>query len=191
MRRRRAFLGRPAADELRVGRLAKDDPRLRPFVAQDACDAGDRSARAVAGDEVVEPLGEVVDDLAAGGGLVDRCVGLGFELVGEEPAVRLRQLDGLVVHADALLGAWREHDLRAEHAHQLATLDGEAVGHRHDQRVALLRADHRESDAGVATGGLHDGLAGLQGAVALGLFDDVDREPVLDGGSGLKYSAFT
>ena len=104
----------------------------------------------------------------------------GLELVREEPAVRLRELDRLLVHADALLRARRQHDLGAEHAHQLAPLDREAVRHGDDQRIALLRAHHGEADAGVAAGRLDHGLAGLQRAVALGRLDDVDREPILD-----------
>ena len=105
---------------------------------------------------------------------------VGLELAGEEPAVGLGQFHGLAVHAEALLGARRQHHLGAQHAHQLAALDREAVGHGDDQRIALLGADHGEADAGVAAGRLDHGLAGLQRAAALGLLDDVERQPVLD-----------
>ena len=104
---------------------------------------------------------EVVDDLAGRGRLVDVGIGLRLELVRQEPAIRLGQFDRLLVHAEALLGPRRQHDLGAEHAHQLAPFDREAVGHGDDQRVALLRADHREPDAGVAARRLDDGLARL------------------------------
>ena len=131
--------------------------------------AGDRAAGAVAGDEAVEPRsGEIVDDLARRRRLVDGRVGLGLELAGEEPAIGLGQFLGLLVHAEALLRARRQHDLGAQHAHQLAALDGKAVGHGHDQRIALLRADHGEADAGVAAGRLDHRLARLQRAAALG-----------------------
>jgi hypothetical protein len=50
--------------------------------------------------------------------------------------------------------------LRAEEAHQAAPLHREVLGHRHHERIALLRADHGQRDAGIAAGGLDDGLAG-------------------------------
>ena len=89
-------------------------------------------------------------------------VGLGLELARKKPAIGFDQFDRLFVHADALLGARRQHHFGPEHAHELAALDGEAVGHRHDERIAFLRADHGEPDAGIAAGRLDDGLARLQ-----------------------------
>ena len=53
------------------------------------------------------------------------------------------------------------------------------LGHRDDERIALLRAHHREPDAGVAARRLDHGLAGLELAAALGVFDDAEREAVL------------
>src|SRR5690606_38242188 len=50
-----ALLDLTAAEELRVRGLAEDDLHFRSLAAQDATDAGDGAARAVAGDEVVEP----------------------------------------------------------------------------------------------------------------------------------------
>jgi hypothetical protein len=44
-----------------------------------------------------------------------------------------------------------------------------------------LRADHGEADAGVAAGGLDDGLAGLERAGAFGVLDDAEGEAVFDG----------
>ena len=107
-------------------------------------------------------------------------VRLRFELVGEEPAVRLGELDGLLIHPEAFERARREDDLGAEHAHELAPLDGEAVGHGHHERIALLRADHGEADARIAACRLDNGLAGLECAAALAFLNDVERKPVLD-----------
>ena len=122
----------------------------------------------------------------AGGGLVDIGVGFGLELVGEEPAIRLGQLDRLAVHAQSLLGARRQHHLGSENPHQLAPLDGETVRHGHDQRIAFLCTDHGKTDAGVAAGRFDDSLTGLQRAAALGGLDDVDGEPVFHGGCGIE-----
>ena len=46
--------------------------------------------------------------------------------------------------------------------------------------IALLGADHRQPDAGVAARGLHHGLAGPQPAVAFRRLDDAERDAVLD-----------
>ena len=76
----------------------------------------------------------------------------------------------------ALFGPWRQHHFGAEKSHQLAPLDRETVGHRDDEGIALRGADHGEADAGIAAGGLHDRLAGLEVAAALGFLDDADRQ---------------
>jgi hypothetical protein len=92
----------------------------------------------------------------------------------------LRQLDGLGQHAGALLPRRREHHLRAEETHQLASFDAEVLGHHDHERIALARAHHRQADAGVSAGRLDHRLAGLERAAALGGLDDAEREPVLD-----------
>src|SRR5690606_23278116 len=102
------------------------------------------------------------------------------ELPAEEPAVRLGELACLREHARTLLRRRRQHDLRTEEAQQLAALDAEAFGHRHDERIAFLRADHREADAGVAARRLDDGLPGGELAGLLGALDDGARHAVLD-----------
>jgi hypothetical protein len=117
---------------------------------------------------------------------VDLGVGLGLELAGEEPAVLLGQLLRLHVHAEALLRPRRQHHLGAEEAHQLPALDREAVGHGDHQRIALGGADHGQADAGVAAGRLDHGLARLQRSRALGILDDAEREPVLDGAGRIE-----
>ena len=55
-----------------------------------------------------------------------------------------------------------------------------------DQRIALLRADHRQPDAGVAARRLDDRLTGFQASVPFGRFDDVERQPVLDRGGRIE-----
>lgn len=68
----------------------------------------------------------------------------------------------------------------AEESHQATPLDTEVLRHRHHERVALRRADHREADARVATGRLDDRLPRLQQSLALGVFDHTERESILD-----------
>ena len=147
-----------------------------------AGDALQRAAGAESGDPVVEALAfEVVEDLLGGRSGVEVGVGFVLELAGEEPAVRLGEFDGFGDHAGAAAGGWGDDDFRAEEAHQPAALDAEGLGHGDDERVALLCAHHGEADAGVAAGGLDHGLAGLELAAALGIFDDSEGETVFDG----------
>jgi hypothetical protein len=61
-----------------------------------------------------------------------------------------------------------------------AALGAEAFGHRDDERVTLLRTDHRQADAGVAAGCLDDGLPGSKFAGALGVLDHAKRQTILD-----------
>ena len=63
---------------------------------------------------------------------------------------------------------------------------GEGLRHDEDERVALLRADHGEADAGVAAGELDDGLAGLEFSGPLGVFDHAEGEAVFDGAEGIE-----
>ena len=175
-----AFLRRAGTDQRGVGGLRQDDLRVRAFLAQHAGNARDGAAGAIAGHPVVELLAlEVGHDLARRGVFVDLGVGGGLELAGQEPAVLLGQFNGLVVHAGALEFLWRQHDLGAEEAHQPAALDGEAFSHGDDQRITLGGAHHGKADAGIARGGLDDGLAGLERAGLLGFLDDRDGEAVL------------
>ena len=107
-------------------------------------------------------------------------VRLVLELASEEPAVGVRQLHGLGHHPGAAGRRRGEHDLGAEEAHQLPALHAEGFRHGDDQRVPLLRAHHRQADAGVAAGGFHHGLAGLEGTATLGILDHAERQAILD-----------
>jgi hypothetical protein len=106
-------------------------------------------------------------------------VGFGLKLVAEEPAVLLTELGGLGDHPSALARLGRHDDLGAEHAHNLATLDGERLGHRDDALVPALRAEHRDRNARVARRRLDDRVARLEEALCLGVLDDPQREAVL------------
>ena len=181
-----------AADQLRIGRLAKDDPGFGPLLAQDAADARDRAAGAIAGDEIIKPRSrEVGDDFARGRRLVDVGVGFGLELTGEEPAICLGKLDGLAVHAEALLGARRQHHLGSENPHQLAPLDGETVRHGHDQGISLLGTDHGKTDAGIAAGRLDDGLSGFSVPLRSAASMMLTASRSFTEAAGLKNSALT
>jgi hypothetical protein len=164
----------------RVVGLGGDDARLRRALTQHAGHALERAAGAETADEVVQgTFREVGQDLLRRGRGMS--VGIGFvgELPAEEPAVFLGQFDRLVQHAGSLLRRRREHHFRAEETHQAATFDAEVFRHRDDQRIALLRADHGQADAGIAAGGLDDCLPRFQRAVALGRLNDAECQAVL------------
>ena len=160
---------------------ATNDLRLGTFLVEHARHALERAAGAEARHPVVEPLArEVGDDLRAV--VREWIVGVRFvlELAREEPAVLLRQLDRLLHHARPAVRRRRENDLRAEEAHQLATLDAERLGHRHDERISL-RAHTMASPMPVLP--LVASITvcpGLSAPVRLRVFDDAERETILD-----------
>ncbi len=176
-RRRRAIVSARLRDAARqhgrIIRLADDNRRAGTSLAQHAGDALKRAAGAEAGDEVVEAdIFEVLEYLDCRGFRMKVGIGFVLELAAQKPAMRLRELDGLGEHAAAFLRRRCQHDLRAEEAHHLAALDAEVLGHGHDQGIALLRADHGKTDAGVAAGRFDDGLTRLQLTSPLRVFDD-------------------
>ena len=182
-----ALLSGSAREHGRVGGLADHDLRCRPLLGEHTRNALERAAGAEAGDPVIEPLaGEVGEDLGRRGPRVHVGVGLVLELAGEEPAVRAGQLNGLVHHARALLGRRREHHLRAEETHETPALHAEGLGHRHDKGITLLRAHHREADAGVATRGLDYGLSRFERSRPFGVLDDAEGEAVLHGAERIE-----
>ncbi len=172
---------RDAACEHRgVVGFADHDAGAGTLLLQDARHAAQRSAGAEAGDPVVErQVRERVQDLDGGGPRVGLGVGRILELPRLPPAVLMRQLLGFRDHSRALVRGRREHHPGAEKPHQLAALDAEALRHRDHQRIALLRANHGQPDAGVAAGRLDHGLTGPQRSAALGILDDTERQAIL------------
>mmetsp|Transcript_91806 Transcript_91806/g.264147 ORF Transcript_91806/g.264147 Transcript_91806/m.264147 type:complete len:207 (+) Transcript_91806:524-1144(+) len=186
---RRAFLLFAAADEGRALGLGEDDLALRTRQSEHLADALESAARAVARDPVVElqaGAGEGRQDLRPRRLLVVSRVRLGLELAGEKKAVLRGKLLSLLHHACAAERRRRDDNLRAEHAHDLATLHGEGSGDDGDEFVAALGADHGQCDAGVAARGLDHGAAGLQLAAGLRSFDDRQRKPILHRAQGVE-----
>ena len=75
----------------------------------------------------------------------------------------------------------REHDLRAEEAHQLAPLDAEVLGHRRRRADSPCCAQTIARPMPVLP--LVASITvwpGFERAAALGVLDDAEREPVLD-----------
>ena len=186
MRRRGRPVGQPllldpGLEQRRIRRLADDDLRVGALRSQNAADALQRAAGAVAGHPEIEPVaGEVVDDFARGGAGMEVRIGFVLELPCHEPAVGFGQFDRLLDHSDRSLGGRRQHDLGAEKAHQSPPFDAEGLGHRDNKRIAFRGADHGEADAGVAARRLDDGLAGLELAGLLRRLDDPQSQTVLD-----------
>jgi hypothetical protein len=170
-----------APEHLRVIGLSGDNPYGGVVHLQPAGYAQQCPARAESGNERVQPLVLHVGDNLAGCGA---CVNLGirfiFKLSAQEPAVFLCEFRGLIEHARSFLGRGRQYHPGTEETQHLAPFDTEAFGHRDDQRIALGRTDHRQSNARIAARCFHDGLAGLELAAALGIFDHGQRHTVFD-----------
>src|ERR1700733_1836986 len=171
----------PGLEQRRVRRLADDDLRAGTLPSQNAADALQRAAGAVAGHPKVERVaGEVVDDFARGGAGVEIRIGFILELPRHEPAVGFGQFDRFLDHSYRSLGSGRQHDFGAQKAHQSPPFDAEALGHRDNERIPFSGAHHRKSDAGVAARRLDDRLTGLEFAGLLRRLDNAKRQPVLD-----------
>src|SRR5690606_6915279 len=169
------------AEELRVGWFTAHDAGIRPLPPQNATDARNGASGAVASYEIIQArASEIIHDLARRGHFVNVRICFGFKLTGKEPAIGFGQFHGLLVHAETLERTRSQDDLGPEHPHQLAALNREAVGHRDDKRITLLGADDRQADAGIAARRLNDGLPRFEQAAPFRIFDNVEREPVLD-----------
>ena len=114
-------------------------------------------------------------------------VGGVVELVGNEGAGNGgRQLFSLADGAQHPLRARGQDQLSAVAGHQLLPLYAHGVGHDDDGPVAPGGGHSRQSDAGVAGGGLDDGCAGLQQAPLLRVVQHGPGHPVLGGAAGVE-----
>ena len=149
------------------------------------------AAGADAGDEDIEPFGEIGEDFLRGGAGVNLDIGRVFELLGNPGAGVLGgefggALDG-AFHA-ALAGG--EVEGRAIGLHQAAALDGHGFRHHQDELVAFDRRDQGQADAGIAGSRLDDQPAGLKRAAGLGGLDHGERDTVLDRPAGIAALGF-
>src|SRR6202158_5692473 len=121
----------------------------------------------------------VAPDLRAGAGVMrEGIIGIG-KLIQNQPLARIAHALGRVarkLHA-ALFG--REHELGAESRHRLPPFDTQMLGHHEHHAIAAHRCHHRERDAGIAAGGLDQGVARLDEAAALGAEHHRERRAVL------------
>src|SRR5688500_15944240 len=185
------LLLRAAGEHRRVSGLTHDHLRLGALLLEHAPDSLERAARADPGHPIIETLtGEIVHDLARRRARVKVGVGLVLELPGEKPSVRRGELDRLPDHPRASLGRGREDDLRPQEAHQASTFDAEALGHGDHERIAVLRADNRQADTGVATRRLDHRLSRLERARPLRVLDYAKSETILDGAERVERLDF-
>ena len=149
------------------------------------------AAGAHAGDERVQPVGEVGQDFLGGGAHVDVDVGRVFKLLRNPRAGGLcLQFLGAGDGALHALFAGRQVKLRAVGQHQAAALNAHAVGHHQNQLVALDGGHQGQANARVARGGLDDGAAGLQRARFFCVFHHGQRNAVLDRATGVAALGF-
>jgi hypothetical protein len=168
--------------------IGADDQHVGPLLLEVASGPRDRPTRADGDHERVDLAAGLLPDLGPGClvmcvrvapvRVLVRLVGAG-DLFGEpvrDRVVALRRLGRDRVGAD--------HDLGAVGAQKRDLLLAHLVGHDEDAAVALERRRDRKADAGIAGGRLDDRAARLQLPAALGLLDQLDADPVLDGAAG-------
>ena len=73
----------------------------------------------------------------------------------------------------------RDHHLGAKRLQQSNLLLRHFVGHSKDAAIALQCGGDCQTDSGVSAGAFHDGAARPQLALALGLLDDGQPDPIL------------
>ena len=84
------------------------------------------------------------------------------------------------------VGGFEKLDLAAELADEVAALDAGRLAHEDVDLVALSGTDHGEGNPGVAASAFEDDGVGVKEPAGLGVFDDAEGEPVLDGAGGIE-----
>ncbi len=160
-------------------RLHADDLNGRILLLEKARAAHNRAGGAHAADEVGQLAAGIAPNLRRGTFVMrQRIIGIG-ELVENNPPPRVAQLFRRVprqLHA-ALFR--RQHQLRAVHAHGLATLRALIFRHHQNDFVAAHRRHHRQRNAGITAGGLNQRIARLDVAPRLSPRNHRKRRPVL------------
>ena len=82
--------------------------------------------------------------------------------------------------------AWSDYQFRAIGGQNALALVRSAVGQAKLHGITERRTDHGVGDAGVAAGGINDGLAGLERAARQPRLDHAERRPVLYRAAGVK-----
>ena len=150
---------------------------------------GQRAGRTDADDDGVHIMLSLRPDLRRGAAFVGQRVGRVVELIGEEGVgnfLRQPRRNVLVVIGMALadVGAGDVH-LGAHRLEVQDLLGGHLVRHHQHHSVTLGTADQGQAQAGVAGGGLDDGAAGSQAAIALGGVDHRQADAILDRTAGV------
>ena len=178
---------RPPGEHRRLRRLDRDDLHARELVLQDLAHAGDasRRCRRPATNASRRPStasrisSAVVRRWISGFAGFWNCCGMKYSGCSRTSSSAAKTAPR---HA---LDGGREVDLGAEAREEPLALDAHVLRHGEDQPVALHRRDHRQPDAGVAAGRLHDGGARLEHAAALGVLDHRHGDPVLHAAAGV------
>ena len=88
-------------------------------------------------------------------------------------------------------GPGSENDFRAEGEQKHAALQAHGFGHGENQLVAFDCRDERETDSGVAAGGLdEDGFARMDFSFALGLGNHADADAIFHTAKGILAFEF-
>ena len=179
--------GLAAGEQGRGGGLHGHNPHVGVLLLQVAAHACNGAAGTYAGHEDVHLAVGIVPDLWAGGAVVGPGIGGGIKLTGQEAARdRGGDLLGLFHGARHTALGRGQHQLRTVGGQQLPALQAHGLGHGEDDLVATGQAHGRETYAGVAGGGLHDGAAGQELALFFGVFNHFQGYTILYGAGGVE-----
>ncbi|VTR64010.1 hypothetical protein DESC_120102 [Desulfosarcina cetonica] len=144
------------------------------------------------GHQVGQGAAGLLPDLHRRSKVVGLPVGRIVVLIGHEIGVGIfaGQAVDLLDGAVGTQVAGREQNIGPACAQDLLAFDAGRLAHGQQQRVALDRTDHRQADAGIAAGGLDNGLAGFEFSRTLAGFDHRQGRPVLDRAAGIEVLQF-
>ncbi len=160
------------------------------FLLQVLAGTGNRATGADAADEAVDLPVRVLPDLRARGqvvglGIVHVVILIGVEAAGCLPRNALGDLHVALRMVMGQIGA-RDDDPRSVGLEHVDLFPAHLVGHGEHATIAAHRSGHREPEAGVTRGALHQGRAGPEQTGLFGAAHHVHRHAVLDRPAGIE-----
>src|SRR5579871_69552 len=182
-RRRRSIsisrLLNPAREHRRIGRLAHHNLRLRSLLRKHTRDTLQRPSRTKPRNPIIQSLTlEIVHDLPSRRPRVHIRIRFIRKLTRQKPSMRLGQLHRLGHHSHPSRSRGSQHNLRPQEPHQLAPFHAESLRHRHNKRIPLLRAHHRQPDPRIPTRSLDHRLSGLQLSSLFSILNHTKRQTI-------------
>ena len=167
-----------------------DDSDARVFLLEVPAGTAHRTPGPRGAHQVSDPVFGLLPQLRSSRAVVGLDVGLIVELVSEHCIGRALDdrlgLHHVVVGVVGWNRCGRDDDFRAERSQETHLFLRHLVGHGEDAAIAFERRGHRQGDASVARGSLHDDAAGRQLSPPLSVLDDGNPDTVFHGAAGIE-----